>query len=483
MSDRLLRLQWDNYIGGAFSPPGNGDYLEEFDPRSGRASYRIARSGKGDVDHAVRSAATAQPAWAALRPSGRGHVLYAMAQALREAETRERLVALDQYETGRTPAMCLWEVELAAQYFEFYAGLVNAHQSQVVDLGANYHSYTRHEPFGVVGIILPWNGPLNQAARGIAPALAVGNSVVAKPSEFTSVTLLELARLAVERCGLPAGLLNVVTGTGAETGAALVAHERIRKVAFTGSVRTGQEIGKIAAERIIPLGLELGGKSPNIVFEDADLEQAVAGSLKAFVLNTGQVCSAGTRLLVQRTIHDKFVNRLRTAMEKVTIGSGPNDMMGPIITRTQYEKVRSYCTLAAAEGAEVFSTGRLPGSDAQGWYVQPTMFTKVSNDMRVAREEIFGPIVSVIAFDSEDEAVRIANDTEYGLVAGVWTSNLSRAHRISARLEAGQIYVNEYFAGGIETPFGGFKKSGYGREKGLEALNHYTQMKCVTIRL
>ena len=476
-------MEWNHYIAGAFAPPNGEQRLEEFDPRTGEPSYRIARGDAYDVDAAVRSAKTAQSAWAKRRPVERGRVLNAIANGLRQS--RQELAELDQFETGRPAGACLYEVELAAQYFEFYAGLVNAHTSQVIDLGAQYHSYTRNEPFGVVGIILPWNGPLNQAARGIAPALAAGNAVVAKPSEFTSVTLLAFAQLAVEKLGLPEGLLNVVTGLGNEVGAALVSHDDISKVSFTGSVRAGQEIGKVAAERVIPLGLELGGKSPNIVFADADLAQAVPGAIKAFTVNTGQVCSAGTRLLVERSIHDRFVAALADAIKAVSVGSSPTDMMGPIITRAQFDKVRSYTELARAEGAQVHVGGTLSEGvvEGRGWYVRPVVCSGVTTDMRVANEEVFGPVLSVIPFDTEDDAVRIANATEYGLAAGIWTRDVARAHRVAGQIEAGQVYVNEYFAGGVETPFGGYKKSGYGREKGIEALNHYTQIKSVTIRL
>jgi len=473
--------RWLHYIDGRLQEPDSGRFISSFDPCAGQAVAEVAAGDAADVARAVAAASAAAPAWRARRPIERGRILLAIAQKIREKaadlSTRERM------ETGKPSWQAPFEIEIAAQYFEFYGGLANIFHGETIGLGSGYHSYTSREPYGVVGVITPWNAPINQAARGVAPALAAGNTVVAKPSEYTSGTTVELARLACEECGLPAGVFNVALGAGEACGAAVVSHPLVRKVAFTGSVRAGREIGRIAAERIIPLTLELGGKSPNIIFDDADLTAAIPGAVRAFTGNAGQVCLAGSRLLVQASIHDKVVAALAEAVAALKVG--PDAQIGPITTAAQYERVRSYFEIARQDGARVVVGGEL-ARDAtwgEGWFVPPTIYAGVTNAMRIAREEIFGPVLVVIPFEDEAEAIRIANDTDYGLAAGLWTQNLSRAHRVAAAIEAGQIYVNEYQAGGVETPLGGYKNSGYGREKGIEALHHYTQLKCITIKL
>ena len=474
MTDAMI---WGHVIGGQ-SRPGEGGLLQEYDPATGAKGYQIARGNSADVADAVASAKAAQRDWADLRPIRRGRVLTAIAEGLRADPAR--FARIDQAETGRRLATCLGEVELAAQYCEFYAGLVNTMGGEVIDLGADYHSFTRHEPCGVVAIIMPWNSPLTQLARGLGPALAMGNAVVAKPSEFTSAGAVALAMACVD-WGLPPGLFNVVTGLGAEAGAALVAHIDVRMVAFTGSVRAGQTIGAKAAERIIPVSLELGGKSANIVFDDCDLAAAVSGAVTGFTANAGQLCSAGTRLLVQSSIHDAFVARLKQALAGIRVGRAEACTMGPIITLPQYEKVTGLLARARAAGVVLHQGGILDQAD--GWFVPPTLILGLDNQHPLSREEIFGPVASVIRFGTEEEAIAIANDSDYGLVGGVWTQNLSRALRVAGRIEAGQVFINEYFAGGVETPFGGFKQSGIGRETGRAALNHYGQIKTVTARL
>ena len=466
----------DHWIGGA-SVASEGR-IETVSPMTGAPALRVAAGTPAEVDRAVAAAEAAREPWAALSAAEKGRLMQALAARIR-AESAA-LAEMERADTGKPMAGALAEIEGSAQYFEFYGSLVYLPAGDVLDVAPDQHVFTTREPYGVIGVITPWNLPMNQAARAVAPALVAGNVVVAKPSEITSRTTVALARMASE-VGFPAGVLNVVLGTGPVVGEAIVRHPAVRKVAFTGSVGVGRAIGAIAAERIIPLTLELGGKSANIVFEDADLDLAAREAVRGFTLNAGQVCSAGTRVLVQRSVHDAFLGKLTEAVRTAV----PGDTLGPIITPAQFERVRAYFEVAEADGARRVTGGapaQVAGSEG-GFYVEPTLYADVTNDMRIAREEVFGPVGVVIPFADEAEAVRIANDSEYGLIGTVWSRDVSRALRVARRIEAGQVFVNVWNTMSVQTPFGGHKNSGYGREKGIEAIHHYSHLKTVTVRI
>jgi len=477
----MTQQKWSHHIGGKAAAPAGGQFLSETDPRTGKASYEIARGNASDVEAAVQAADSALKSWRSAKAMERARVLHAIAGTIRA--NAEELAAMEQIETGKPLPQARGDIEISAQYFDFYGGLAPAIEGETINLGDGKLCYTLREPYGVVGVILPWNAPINQAARAIAPAIAAGNTVVAKPSEFTSVSTLRLAELALG-VGLPAGVINVVTGTGLEVGAELVGHPGVSKVAFTGSLRAGKEIGIKAAERVMPVTLELGGKSPDIVFADADLAAAARGAVRGFTVNAGQACIAGTRILVEASVKERFVALLKAEAEKLKVGGGDDCQIGPIITQPQYRKIQDFFEIAASDGAEVVCGGRTThAEEASGYFVEPTIFAGLAEDSRVVREEIFGPVCAVLGFEDEAAAVRMANDSNFGLAAGLWTQNLARAHRVASQLQAGQVYVNEYPSGGVETPFGGYKQSGIGREKGREALHHYTQLKTVIVNL
>ncbi|MGN5236930.1 aldehyde dehydrogenase family protein [Rhodococcus sp. SJ-3] len=468
----------EHWIDGAAAAPHSGGYLPVTDPATGRTVRQIADGDSDDIDTAVAAASRATSEWLKIPALARGRLITDLGRAIRA--NKSELAELEVSETGKPLAVASGEIENSAVYFEFYGGLVGMPVGETLDVAPDQHVFTKREPYGVIGVITPWNVPLNQASRACAPALAAGNTVVLKPSENTSATSVRLAELATE-VGIPDGVVNIVLGNGRDAGAALAQHPAVAKVAFTGSVPTGRAVAGIAAERIIPVTLELGGKSANIIFADADLDTAVAGALAAFTGNAGQVCSAGTRLLVQREVHDEVVRRLVDAVAAIQVGRD----MGPIITREQFGRVQEYFKVAESEGvrAETGGTVSTLAEETGGFYIDPTVYTGVDNSMRIAREEIFGPIVVVIPFDTDDDAVAIADDSEYGLIAGVWTRDVSRALAVSDRLRTGQVFVNTWSTASVQTPFGGWKNSGYGREKGVEALHHYGQVKCVTVKL
>ena len=465
----------DHWIDGASVEASS--HLEIVSPMTGRPALRVGAGSAEDVDAAARAAHRARDGWRRMESAARGRLMLALAARLRA--DRDRLAEMERADTGKPMAGALAEIEGSAQYFEFYGSLVYLPAGDVLDVAPDQHVFTKREPFGVVGVITPWNLPMNQAARAVAPALVAGNTVVCKPSEITSRTTVEMARLATE-VGFPDGVINVVLGIGTEVGEAIVRHPAVRKVAFTGSVGVGRAIGRIAAERIIPLTLELGGKSANIVFDDADLDVAAREAVKGFTLNAGQVCSAGTRMLVQRGVYKAFLGKLAEAVRGVV----PGETLGPIITPAQFERVQGYFKVAEEDGARRLAGGSVasvPGSEG-GFYVEPTVYADVRNDMRIAREEIFGPVGVVIPFEDEDEAIAVANDSDYGLIGTVWSRDVSRALRVADRIEAGQVFVNVWNTMSVQTPFGGHKNSGYGREKGIEAIHHYSHLKTVTVK-
>ncbi len=470
--------------GERVSASDNGTF-EVFDPSSGDLLATVAKATKRDVDRAVSAAQAAMDskAWGGIAPAERGRIMNRMAATLRERA--EELATLESRDNGKPLRQARTDVQVAARYFEFFAGIADKIMGNTIPLGPGYLDFTLREPIGVSAQIVPWNYPIQIGARGVAPALAAGCAVVLKPSSEAPMTALRLGEIGLE-CGLPAGALNVIPGTGSEAGTALASHPGINQLTFTGSVDVGIAVAKMAADNVVPVVMELGGKSPNIVFADADLDLAAQGVSTAIFQNAGQTCSAGSRLLVERKAHDALVEKLAARAAAMRVGPGVSDPdMGPIISKRQLETVEKYVGIGTKEGASVAAGGGRPtdASLGKGYYFQPTLLDRVTPDMRVAQEEIFGPVLAMIEFDDLEQAAEIANRSQYGLVSGIWTRDINKAMALASRIKAGQVYINTYGAGGgVELPFGGYKKSGYGREKGLESLASYTQIKNVCIK-
>ena len=473
------------YIGGEWADPASGEWFESDNPYTGKPWALIPRANRADADRAVEAAHAAFTggAWPALSASGRAALMRRLGDLI--AEKAEALAAIEVRDNGKLMAEMLAQLRYVPQWYYYYGGLADKVEGAVIPIDKpGVFNYTRPEPVGVVVAITPWNSPLLLAAWKLAPALAAGCTVVLKPSEFTSASTLEFAKLVAE-AGFPDGVVNVVTGFGAEVGEPLVAHPKVAKVAFTGSERTGQKVYESAARGLKRVTLELGGKSPNIVFADASIDNAVKGAVSGIFAATGQTCIAGSRLLLQESIHDQFMDRLVAFAGTARMGDPSNmdTQVGPVTTRPQYKKILDYIDIAKGEGATCVLGGG-PATRPEcgdGWFVEPTIFTDVSNHMRIAQEEVFGPVLSVIRFKDEDEAVEIANDILYGLAAGVWTENIGRAITVANRLQAGTVWVNTYRAVSYMSPFGGYKRSGLGRENGAEAIREYLQTKSVWI--
>ncbi|ELZ00149.1 aldehyde dehydrogenase family protein [Natrialba asiatica] len=473
-----LRDQYRPYIDGEFSQSNADEGFPTTDPATGETLATVEAATAETVDRAVEAAREATSAWRATAPAERGRIVHRIADLIRDnAAALARIESRDQ---GKPLTQARTDVEGAARFFEYYAGAADKLEGKHVPTGQDALNITVREPYGVSGQIIPWNFPLNLTARGIAPALVAGNTVVAKPAPTTPLSALHLADLC-QRAGVPDGVVNVVTG-GSEPGAALTAHDGVDALTFTGSVATGQTVMEAAAESVSPVTLELGGKNPAIVMPDADLDEAVFWTTVGIFTNAGQICSAADRALVHESIHDEFVERVVERAESYELGPGVDDPdMGPLNHEAHYEAVLEYIDAGIGSGATL-KTGGEPLDD-DGYFVPPTVFSDVDPQSKIAQEEIFGPVLTVIPFSDREEAMSIANDVEFGLTGGVFSRDIKQALSMARELEAGGVYVNEWFGGSVEAPFGGMKRSGIGREKGLEALDSYLQTKSISVNL
>jgi aldehyde dehydrogenase (NAD+) len=473
------------YIDGTWRAAASGRWFETRDPCTDRPWALLPRAGAEDVAAAVEAAHAAFTSgpWPAMSASDRGLLLYRLADLI--AANAEHLADLEVRDNGKLMLEMLGQMRYLPRWFQYYGGLADKIEGSVtpIDKPGLFH-YVVHEPVGVVGAITPWNSPLLLTVWKIAPALAAGNTIVVKPSEFASASMLGLARL-FEQAGVPKGVLNVVTGFGEEAGKAIVDHPLVRRIAFTGSDAGGAKIAEAAGRDFKRVSLELGGKSANIIFADADIDAAANGVISGIFAAAGQTCMAGSRLLVHASVHDAVVERILARMKQVKIGDprDPATEMGPVATEPQLHKVLHYIDVAKAEGARCVLGGMrsLRAGCESGYFVEPTVFVDVTNDMRIAQEEVFGPVLSVIRFETDEEAIRLANDSRYGLAAAIWTSDMARALHMPKRLHAGTVWVNAYRVVSYLAPFGGVKASGIGRENGAAAIMEYLEPKSVFI--
>ncbi|HLR93880.1 MAG TPA: aldehyde dehydrogenase family protein [Jiangellaceae bacterium] len=479
MSERDGLPPGELYLAGRWAPARSRDTFATIDPATEKPITEVARGGPDEVHDAVQAARTGLQACRQMTPAERARLL---SQTARMLESRiDEFARLETLDTGKPLSFARGEIDGCVRYFDYYAGAADKIEGQTIPLGPDYLDYTVREPLGVTAHITPWNAPLSMLCRSLAPALAAGNTAVVKPAEQTPLTALALAGLFHESAW-PAGTYNVITGFGDEAGAALAAHPDIDSLTFTGSVPTGRTVLHAASDNITPVVCELGGKSPQIVFDDADLDLAADEIAKGIYSNTGQYCDAGSRLLVHASAHQPLVERLVERTERLRIGPGVDDPdMGPLISATQRERVNGYIDAGRSAGARVVTSAGVEAGE--GYFVAPTILDDVRPEMSVARDEIFGPVLAVLPFRGDREAAEIAAASDYGLAAGIFTRDIDRALSFARDLPIGYVMVNEYFTGGAESPFGGYGHSGYGRERGLAALHNYTRLKTVVVRI
>ena len=476
-----VRAYWRNFIDGEWVDASDGRRIPVEDPATGEIIAEVACGGAAEIDRAVQAARRtfASRVLLQMTPAARGELMFEIARQLEPLA--DEIAFAEMRDTGRTLANGYNEVKLTQRYLHYYGGLADKLEGRQIPLGDGIVDYTVHMPYGVSAQIVPWNGPLPVGARSVACALITGNTVVLKSPEDAPLSLFLFAE-ACEKAGVPKGALNIVCGYGPQAGAALVSHPDIDHIVFTGSVATGKSVLRAAAERVVPCIMELGGKSAGIVYADADLDLTARNAARGIFHHAGQICSAASRLLVQRQVHDQLVEKLKAEATRRSVGPGADKCdMGPVISDKQLGRIEALIDVGVQEGAKLLAGGRR--LDRPGHFLPPTIFADVTPEMCVANEEFFGPVVVVIPFDTPEEAIEIANGTEYGLAAGVFTRDLRLAHWTAERLVAGQVYVNDWWVGGVETPFGGAKRSGFGREKGQEALLGYVQTKNIGIRL
>ncbi|MCI0377116.1 MAG: aldehyde dehydrogenase family protein [Gemmataceae bacterium] len=470
------------FIGGKWADSASGKSFPTINPATGDTLCQVAEADATDVDRAVQTARKALESgpWPQMDAADRGRLLLRLADQV-EKHARD-LAALESLNCGKTLADSFGDMQGVANTLRYYGGWADKVEGRTIPVRGNFLSYTLRQPVGVVGQIIPWNFPLLMLAWKWGPALACGNTVVLKPAEQTPLTALRVAELAHE-CGFPDGVINVINGFGEITGAALVAHPGVDKIAFTGHVETAKIIQKAAADTLKRTTFELGGKSPNVVCADADLDAAVAGAFHAIYFHGGQCCTAGSRLFIEHKIHREFVERLVAKAKKRKLGDPleAGTEQGPQVSKEQMDKILGYVDLGQKQGADLLTGGRRVGD--RGFFVEPTIFDNVKDDMAIAQDEIFGPVVSVLPFQEVDEVIQRANSTDYGLAAAIWTKDINKAHLFAKRVKAGTVWVNCYHVVDATTPFGGFKMSGQGRENGEAALEHYTELKTVTINL